>query len=233
VLEADGPEGLILVKALVEQGANPNVPTLGTSAVHAAARMIQANHEEENTRIRETVAFLVEHGAMLDLFSAVALGDVNPVKGLLASDPQQANALDIDGYPALHFAVGMNYREIVAALLEAGCDVDLRSKSESTGHTGETALHAAAFWGRYEIAQALISAGADVNALTERKSTPLHDAARLGNLTLVQLLLENGAKPDARDREGKTPWDWSRELNWSNAAEVQKLLLKHQKGKER
>ena len=97
----------------------------------------------------------------------------------------------------------MNYQSIVETLLRAGGDVDIRNKSDNTGHMGETALHCAAFWGRYEIAKLLIDHGADVNALTDRRSTPLHDAARMSNAKLARLLLEKGAKPNARDKDNR------------------------------
>ncbi len=144
--------------------------------MRSTARRMQPDAEEENSAIKQVVALLREHGAIVDLFSAVAIGDEEEVRRLLKNDPRVANSRDSDGYPALHFAVGMNYKNIVAALLNAGGEVDIRNKSESTGYVGETALHCAAFWGRYEIARLLIDAGADVNALTDRKSTPLHDA---------------------------------------------------------
>jgi len=35
--------------------------------------------------------------------------------------------------------------------------------------------------------------------------TPLHNAARCGQVGVVELLLSNGATPDARDDEGNTP----------------------------
>ena len=71
------------------------------------------------------------------------------MRRLLKNDPKVPNACEPDGYPALHFAVGMNYKNIVAAMLSAGGEVDVRNKSDHTGHVGETALHCAAFWGRW------------------------------------------------------------------------------------
>jgi len=85
-------------------------------------------------------------------------------------------------------------RDTVAALLDAGCDLEIRNKSEETGTLEETALHCAAFWGHYEIAKQLIDAGADVNALDARKATPLDEAARVGNSKLQELLLESGSR---------------------------------------
>jgi len=111
--------------------------------------------------------------------------------------------------------------------LDAGGEVDIRNKCHGTGHMAETGLHCAAFWGRDEIARLLIDAGADVNALTERKSTPLHDAARLTNVGMARLLLKRGAKPDARDKDNETPLDWCRQSKWKNAAEIEEVFREH------
>ena len=171
---------------------------------------------------------LRKHGASVDFFSAVAIGDEEQVRQMLEHEPRLANSRAFDGYPALHFAVGMNYKTIVEAILDAGGDVDIRNKCNGTGHLGETGLHCAAFWGRDEIARLLIDAGADVNALTERKSTPLHEAARLTNVGMARLLIKRGAKPDARDKDDKTPLDWCRQLKWMNAAEIEEVFREYQ-----
>jgi ankyrin repeat protein len=73
----------------------------------------------------------------------------------------------------------------------------------------------------------LLDAGADVNALTDRKSTPLHDAARLRNVKMARLLLEHGANPDARDKDNQTPLDWCHASNRKNAAEMEKVFREH------
>jgi ankyrin repeat protein len=182
-----------LIKVLLDKGANPNASRNGVTAMQTAAGMINPSTRDQNAEIRQTVALLAEHGAPVDLFSAVAIGDEPAVARLLAADLALANSRGPDGYPALHFAVGMNYGGIVAALLKAGAGVDIRNKSTHTGAGDETALHCAAFWGRYEIAQQLIAAGADVNARTDRGDTPLNEAMRLGSATVAQLLRENGA----------------------------------------
>jgi ankyrin repeat protein len=49
--------------------------------------------------------------------------------------------------------------------------------------------------------QLLVEAGADVNAPDPTGETPLMQAARVGNLESVKVLLEHGAAVDTRDRE--------------------------------
>jgi hypothetical protein len=61
------------------------------------------------------------------------------------------------------------------------------------------------------IARQLIEAGANVNARAQRclyKITPLHNACssmNCTNLGLIQLLLDHGANPNAKDSDGETP----------------------------
>lgn len=194
-----------LCEALLQKGADANADSVGVTVMQRAARQIHPGQRNENREIKMVIAILAKHGATFDLFSAVAIGDETLVARMLERNPKSANSRGPDGYPALHFAVGMNYQNIVKRLLDAGGDVDIRNKSDYQGAEEETALHAAAFWERYDIAQVLIDAGADVNALDEGKRTPLHDAAMRANLKIIRLLLEHGANMNARDADGTTP----------------------------
>src|SRR5262249_33843381 len=153
---------------LLDKGANPNVIIEGLTAVQSASRDIHPGEKEANAKIRQCIALLKNRGAAIDLFSAVAVGDEQEVDRLLKRDPKSANSRSDEGYPALHFAIGMNDKNIVDELLKAGCDVDIRNKCTHTGDLDETPLGCAAFWGRYEIAKLLIGRGANVNALTSR-----------------------------------------------------------------
>ena len=53
----------------------------------------------------------------------------------------------------------------------------------------------------------LIAAGAKVNYIADigYRTTPLHDAARMGNAEIVAALLEAKAKVNVRDSSGQTP----------------------------
>jgi len=223
--EAERPK---LIETLLENGADPNTSEDGVTAMQIAARQIHPGQKSENQEIRKMIAVLAKHGATVDLFSAVAIGDEVQVARLLEQSPKSANSRGPDGYPALHFAVGMNYQTIVKKLLDAGGDVDIRNKSDNQGSEDGTALHCAAFWGRYEIAKVLVGAGADVNAVAQGKGTPLHNAARMTNVKVIRLLLENGAKSEAQDADGATPLDWSYEPH-----EVEKVLREYRRANEK
>lgn len=55
------------------------------------------------------------------------------------------------------------------------------------------------------VASLLIEAGADVNRLSgDRGYSPLMDAAQKGDIAMVKLLLDNGAKSDLQSKDGQT-----------------------------
>ncbi|MEO8751313.1 MAG: ankyrin repeat domain-containing protein [Casimicrobiaceae bacterium] len=72
------------------------------------------------------------------------------------------------------------------------------------------ALHDAVVQGDLVQLDALLTQGADANAPTQSgRNTALHLAALLGNGRATELLLQNGAQPDARNAQGHTPLHWA------------------------
>lgn len=69
--------------------------------------------------------------------------------------------------------------------------------------------------------EALLEAGAFVSARGEDGQTPLHIAAKCGNLIGAQMLIEAGAKIMPKDDTGNTP------LDYAESAEMIKLLKSH------
>ena len=207
-----------LLETLLECGADPNTRVDGMTAIQRAAQQIWPSTDTDSPRalvrgarideIRKEIDVLRKHGAEIDLVSAVASGNEAEVARLLKQDPRSANSRRADGYPALHWAVAMDYEGIVKQLLDAGCDVDLRNQCSGIGTTGETALHAVASWGGIEIAKTLLAHGANVNTTSPGNQwTPLHEAVCVGDFRVARLLLQNGANPDAKDKSGNRPLD--------------------------
>ena len=65
----------------------------------------------------------------------------------------------------------------------------------------------------------------DINALNHYNRSPLHCAAAYGNLEAVETLLQCGAQIDIRDRNGKTPLDYARELKSNTRKKMLQLFL--------
>eukprot|EP00931_Biecheleriopsis_adriatica_P090947 TRINITY_DN64854_c0_g1_i1.p1 TRINITY_DN64854_c0_g1~~TRINITY_DN64854_c0_g1_i1.p1 ORF type:complete len:379 (+),score=65.61 TRINITY_DN64854_c0_g1_i1:91-1227(+) len=75
------------------------------------------------------------------------------------------------------------------------------------------------------LARALVAAGADVNAVwADRGCTPLHLAVEQGNRETVEFLVSNGAKVNAKDKEGRTP------LDLNKGSQAMALVLKNAGG---
>jgi ankyrin repeat protein len=76
------------------------------------------------------------------------------------------------------------------------------------------------------MAALLVSHGADVNLRCANERTALHEAAKLGRLDLVKLMLVSGAHPDSRSSYGFTPLALAAQ---GGHTKIMELLL--QKGK--
>lgn len=113
-----------------------------------------------------------------------------------------------------------------------------RADTEARDYQGRTPLLRAAVRNDLDAVASLVAAGADVNASADnddrdmsysalqspRLATPLHWAAYNGNARMAKLLLESGAKIEAKDERGWTPLygDLSK-----SRTDVLRLLLAH------
>ena len=126
------------------------------------------------------------------------------IERTLLADPVLAHLHNRYGRTLLHEASAHGSLRIAELLLRLGADPNVRS----TG--GHTALYCVAnecrVTGGGDIVRALVRAGAHVDARSDSKRcTPLHMAARRGNIAVSEALLECGADINARDRAGDTP----------------------------
>ncbi|KAJ2035865.1 hypothetical protein GGI03_003659 [Coemansia sp. RSA 2337] len=83
---------------------------------------------------------------------------------------------------------------------------------------GYTPLHAAASWKQPKLLEFLIKNGGDVNITDNDGDTPLHICE---DLECAQLLLDNGANPEAENDEGLSPVHTTLE---NEATEVTELI---------
>ena len=90
--------------------------------------------------------------------------------------------------------------EIVAMLIEAGADVNERSKS------GATVLILAVNSSRNQLVDILLRSGAEINAAEEFSgSTALARAVEIKDMETVKQLIEAGADLEMTDKSGNTP----------------------------
>ncbi len=146
-------------------------------------------------------------------------GDVSAVRYLLT----QGETLETLGPNFdLNGAAFHGHWQLAQFLLENGADVNFPLEG-----TAETPLHAALCTAQRlrhdRVLRVLIAHGADPNRCTKpaaetsgfmrdsrtKAETPLHRAAAFGTENTIKLLLEAGAKCDARDMHGDSPLSWA------------------------
>ena len=175
------------------------------------------------------VSVLARHGAEIDAYSAVAIGDLELLAKLIDENRDAAISSSSEGLGVLHLAIKLDNPKAVKLLLAAGYDVETKNDSDISGWAGETLLLAATFWRRIEIAELLIEAGANVNATTEKHVLPLHEAVRMEYPEMVKLLLKNGADAQAVDHTGRTPLEYASDP--ATVQEYKDLFLEFQDSK--
>jgi len=104
------------------------------------------------------------------IIKAAKQGNLLALKSLLAGDQSLLDARDSDGSTPLHCATWKGHEHIVAALLEAGADVNAVNQND---HWGTTPLHAAAHANQAAIAKLLLDHGADTKAKDMEGRTPM------------------------------------------------------------
>jgi len=137
-----------------------------------------------------------------DIFEASALGDLDLVNSLLATQAGVMQARSGDGWTALHLAAFFGNGAVVARLLEAGASTAEQSRNKEANFPLHAAIAGAA---SESVVDAILAAGADVDAEASGGVRPLHLAASRGSRSLVEALIARGADPEAVTADGRTP----------------------------
>jgi ankyrin len=199
---------------LLDRGADPNAAGAGYTALHIAVL----------THNRELVKALVAHGA-----------DRNArlTKGTQVRRFEDDVVLPQSLAGATPFLVAAHFAEvdIMRDLASAGADTRLATTN------GTTPLMAAIAPDRRSLAlrgvrtrkaaspaleavQLALQLGGDVNATNGNGDTALHIAAAKGSNAIVQLLVDKGARLDARNKLGQTPIDLTQSATLTDSARV-------------
>ena len=146
-------------------------------------------------------------------------GDVSAMKHLLANGASIESLGENLGLDAASFH---GHWRLCQFLIERGADVNKPQED-----TGEAPLHATLCTTnrlrRNIVMKVLLAHGANPNCATKpnmetggfmrdcrtKGETPLHRAAAFGDEEAIQLLLDAGARIDAKDMNGDTPLSWA------------------------
>ncbi len=172
---------------LLDHGVDVNIPS-----AHASDIMMTAHCAARSKKKEETADFLLERGAVYDVFSACFLGDQDRVSALLEEEPDLVDAHDpaCDLLPVtpLHHAVYGGHEQVARFLFDRGAE---------TGVNSTALVGYAAGRGRINLVRLLLENGAD--------------ASRIGcgrwvlDPEMAALLIAHGA--DVNYPEGK--WIWT------------------------
>lgn len=145
------------------------------------------------------VNLLIEHGHPLSIVSkrgesplslAILNENLGIVRSLLNAGAKWRDP--IHDTTLLHLAVFSNSADVMRLLLDYGFPI------EATNAAGTTAIIDACQQGSLKICQLLHEYGADIE--TRASGSPLHEACSIGNLGIVEWLLDNNIDPHAMHR---------------------------------
>jgi ankyrin repeat protein len=176
---------------------------------------------------RQAINFLLEHGAIADIFACAILGKATDAEILLKRNPDLARATTPDGMTALHYAARSGHRDVVEILLRYHSDVNALDNRSRTAlmeachggpwkfepaediiqllldHNAQVDLIQAAATGRTDlIASILDRDGGVIESLDAEGKTALFHAAQNNRLAAVKLLVERGADVNRSDAVG-------------------------------
>ncbi|RFU32974.1 hypothetical protein B7463_g3376, partial [Scytalidium lignicola] len=206
-----------VVRLLLKHGADVNIKVIengGHTALYDAAFA-------GNERI---VQLLAEHGADVNaevdggqtaLYDAAFLGHKEVVRVLLDYGAD-INTTDTYGQTALFMAASVGHTAVVQLLVDRGADVNRVAKSE------QTALYRAVCAGHEAVVRILVKSGAEIK--TNAGDAALLWAASVGQMAIAQLLIDHGARVNARVDEGRTALY---EAAFAGHESIVRLLIEH------
>ena len=131
------------------------------------------------------------------LYYTALFGFHDLVENLSIKHPQNINAVGGQHDFPLLAALSGKHARAAEILIKHGANVDIKGKGK------QTPLHEAIT--DVAMVRLQLNRGADVNSQRDDLSTPLHLAARCGELAVVQVLLEHKPDVNSRDACGETP----------------------------
>jgi ankyrin repeat protein len=174
----------------------------------------------------------------------------------LIDNGSNVDEINDEGLSPLHTATLMENKGIVALLIVAGANVDIKSpvtentplhiasslgndalveiflnegaNFNSSNKEGDTALHISAKNGFNSIVEKLIQKNINVNTTNDKGQTALHIASIEGHSSIVQMLIKADANLNIKDSKGKTARNYAISSGHQNVI----IYLDNQKNEE-
>ncbi len=108
-----------------------------------------------------------------------------------------------------------NYAKVIKFPYGMDCEINLISAAEA---------------GNADLLVSYIKKGIRINISDDFGTTPLMKSAEMGHIEIIKMLLDNGADPQIRDKNGMDALDYARNNNQTDAAD---LLLTMLQGKQK
>ncbi len=205
------------IKALLELGADPNIPTeFGKRPID----VVLDHYAFDSMRGEEILSLLLSRKAntgiasspdvkMSPLHTAAAQGKTGAVKLLLRYNaPVDAPCRYDNGMTPYQMAAQYGHVEAAKALQEAGANLG------KCDNGARSCLHYAVMGGNADLTDTLLKAArTDINAKDGEGRTPLHLACRMERVEVATKLLAQGAHPTLYDKGGLTPLHHAAEAN--------------------
>jgi cytohesin len=165
---------------------------------------------------RDVVELLMARGADINatrrghpagntpLHSAVRAG-YREIIDLLIAKKADVNAKNETGQTPLELAVRQNNKDIIELLIANDADINAKNNN------GQTPLDIAVNQNRSDLAKLLVAKGADIS---------FHAAARIGDLVIVENIIQDGTDLNAKDASGKTPLHYAVQYDHKDIVEL-------------
>ena len=210
---------LEIIKLLVQKGADVNAETFaGDTPLHSAI-----NYSFQETKHYAKIKFLIATGADVDaknkggetpLMLAVRAGDLEAVRLLLDYNASTDIKNNLNQFP-FTIALAHNQRGIAKFLIERNIDLDEESrayliknpkiatflKKEDLAYRLKSSINNRDFY----LVKSLVEEGVNLNTKYKDGNTPLHIASLIGNSKIVEYLIENNARVNAKNKWNTTP----------------------------
>ncbi len=160
-------------------------------------------------KLRSSMSALISLGGVSDLLVYVAVGNIDQIERFLKGDEKLLSTTYENKSTIFHSRLLLEQPQLLDfLLLQSSEKLVLREDG-----SGRTCLHLACLIDILDASIRIMQYDSIINRTDSLGRTALHYACVNCNARMVEQLLECGAKADARDNNGHTPWDLAKATN--------------------